>query len=72
MYLMPCKVRCINSAMDTHDDVINKNIFRITGPLCLGNSPVTCEFPSQRPVTQSFDVFFDLCLNKLLSKQSKH
>ena len=28
------------------------------------NSPVTGEFPSQRPVTQSFDVFFDLRLNK--------
>ena len=30
--------------------------------LCAGNSPVTGEFPAQRPVTQSFDVFFDLCL----------
>ena len=38
--------------------------------LCAGNSPVTSEFPSQRPVTQSFDVFFDLHLNKRLSKQS--
>ena len=37
---------------------------------CVGNSPVTGEFPSQRPVTWSFDVFFDLCLNKLLIKQS--
>ena len=35
-----------------------------------GNSPVTCEFPTQRPVTRSFDVFFVLCLNKRLSKQS--
>ena len=25
---------------------------------------VLCEFLSQRPVTRSFDVFFDLCLNK--------
>ena len=31
--------------------------------LCEGNSPVTGEFPSQRPVTQSFDVFFDLRMN---------
>ena len=31
--------------------------------------PVTGEFPSQRPVKQSFDVFFDLRLNKRLSKQ---
>ena len=38
--------------------------------LCAGNSPVTGEFPSQRPVTWSFDVFFDLRLNKRLSKQS--
>ena len=38
--------------------------------LCAGNSPVTGEFPAQRPVTRSFDVFFDLRLNKLLSKQS--
>ena len=26
--------------------------------LCEGNSPVTGEFPLQRPVTQSFGVFF--------------
>ena len=30
----------------------------ITGPSA-GNSPVTCEFPAQRPVMRSFDVFFD-------------
>ena len=30
--------------------------------LCAGNSPVSVEFPSHRPVTRSFDVFFDLCL----------
>ena len=38
--------------------------------ICAGNSPVTGEFPAQRPVTRSLDVFFDLCLNKRLSKQS--
>ena len=37
---------------------------------CAGNSPVPGEFPPQRPVTRSFDVFLDLCLNKPLSKQS--
>ena len=26
---------------------------------CAGNWPVTGEFPSKRPVTRSFDVFFD-------------
>ena len=48
----------------------NGNIFRVTGHLC-GNSPVTGEFHAQRPVTRSFDVFFDLRLNKRLSKQSR-
>ena len=37
--------------------------------ICAGNSPVSGEFPAQRPVTRSFDVFFDLRLNKRLSKQ---
>ena len=27
--------------------------------LCAGNSLVTGEFPAQRPVMRSFDVFFD-------------
>ena len=26
--------------------------------ICTGNAPVTGEFPAQRPVTRSFDVFF--------------
>ena len=38
--------------------------------ICAGNSPVPGEFPTQRPVTRSFEVFFDLRLNKRLSKQS--
>ena len=38
--------------------------------LCAGNSPVTGEFPSQKPVTRSFDGFFDLHMNKRLGKQS--
>ena len=38
--------------------------------LFVGNSPVTGEFPSERPVMGSFDVFSDLLLNKRLSKQS--
>ena len=32
--------------------------------ICAGNSPVPGEIPTQRPVTRSFDVFFDLRLNK--------
>ena len=38
--------------------------------LCAGNSPVIGEFPAQRQVTRSFDVFFGQCLNKRLCKQS--
>ena len=38
--------------------------------ICAGNSPVTSEFLAQRPVTRNFDVFFDLCLDKRLSKRS--
>ena len=37
--------------------------------LCEGNPPVTGGFPSQRPVPRSFDVFFDLRLNKRLSNR---
>ena len=47
---------------------MERNIFRVTGPLC-GEFTGPGEFPSQRPVTRSFDVFFDLRLNKRLSKQ---
>ena len=47
----------------------NGNIFRVTGHLC-GNSLVTGEFPAQRPVTRSVDIFYDLRPNKRLSKQS--
>ena len=39
--------------------------------LCAGNSPVYGEFPVQRPVTRSFDVFFDLYLIKRLRKHSR-
>ena len=46
----------------------NGNIFRVTGPLC-GEFTGPGEFPTQRPVTRSFDIFFDLRLNKRLSKQ---
>ena len=46
----------------------NGNIFCVTGPLC-GEFTGPGEFPTQRPVTRSFDVSFDLRLNKWLSKQ---
>ena len=44
----------------------NGNIFRVTGPLC-GEFTGPGEFPAQRPVTRSFDGFFDLSPNKCLS-----
>ena len=47
----------------------NGNIFRVTGPLCWEFTGPG-EFPTQRPVTRSFDVFFDLLPKKRLSKQS--
>ena len=61
---------------DVHEDKLDKsmmtssngNIFRITDPLS-GEFIGPGEFPTQRPVTRSFDVFFDLRLNKRLDKQ---
>ena len=46
-----------------HDDVIKRKHSRVSGPLWGGHR-------SQMLVTRSFDVFFDLRLNKRLSKQS--
>ena len=37
--------------------------------ICAGNSPVPGEFPPQKPVTRSFNVYFDMRPNKRLSKQ---
>ena len=81
LLVRPCYVygKCNLSIMAQHCAIIcsfyfmmtssNGSIVRITG-LCAGNSPVTGEFLAQRPVTRSFDVFFDLRLNKRLSKQT--
>ena len=53
-----------------HDDVIKiMETFTALLAICAGNSPVPSEFPTQRPVTRSFDVSFGLRLNKWLSKQ---
>ena len=48
-----------------HDDVIKWKHFPRYRPFVRG------EFPTQRPVTRSFDVYFDLRLNKRLCKQSR-
>ena len=42
--------------------------FSVVLAICAGNSPVAGEFPTLRPVTRSFGAFFDLCVNKRLSK----
>ena len=42
--------------------------FSVLLVICAWNSPVTGEFPAQRPETRSFGVFFELCLNKRLTK----
>ena len=57
----------------THYDVIKWKHFPRYWPFVGegGSWPATGEFPSQRPVTRRFDVFFDLRLNRRLSKQSR-
>ena len=56
----------IVSKAAVHDDVIKWKHFPRYWPFMRG----TAEFPTQRPVTRSFDEFFYLRLNKRLSKQS--
>ena len=51
-----------------HDDVIKWKHFPRNWPF-VGGIHRSGEFPTQMPVTRSFDVFFDLRLNKRLSKQ---
>ena len=58
-----------SSAAATMMTSSNRNISASLA-ICAGNSPVTGEFPAQRPVMRSFEVFFDLWLNRRLSKQS--
>ena len=55
-----------------HDDVRRFTQTRVpqhNGKTWWRHQMVTGEFPAQRPVTRSFDVFSDLRLNKRLSKQ---
>ena len=63
-------IKLICEICKCHYDVIKWKHFPCYWPFVRGNSPVTGEFPSQRPVTRIFDVFFDPLLNKRLSKQS--
>ena len=55
-----------------HDDVIKWKHLPRYWPFVRGiHRSGPGEFPSQRPVTRSFNVSFDLRLNKRLSKQSQ-
>ena len=62
------------SSLFNHDDVIKQTRYwpyvRGIHRSLLGDSPAIGEFPLQRPVTRTFDVFFDLRLNRRLSEQS--
>ena len=52
-----------------HDDVIKWKHFPRYWPFVRGIQPVPGEFPTRRPATRDFDVFFDLHPNKRLSIQ---
>ena len=64
VFLTLCRIMVKHDMMTSS----NGNIFRVTGPLC-GEFTGHRQFFAQRPVTRSFDVFYDLRLNKRLSKQ---
>ena len=67
-----CLLRWQNVAKNRIDDSWWRHqmeTFTALPAICAGNLPVTGEVPSQSPVMRSFDVFFDLRLNKRLSKQ---
>ena len=68
--LLPYVRRCLLKMDRNMMTSSNRNNFPVLA-LCAGNSPVISEFPTQRPVTRIFDVFFYLLPNKLLSKQSR-
>ena len=63
-YIVSCEGKYSSEPRNAMVTSSNGNIFRVTGPLCE-------EFAAQRPVTWSFDVFFDLRPNKRSSKQSR-
>ena len=54
-----------------HDDVIKWKHFLRYWPFVRGIHRSLVNSPAQRPVKRSFDVFFDLCLIKWLSKHSR-
>ena len=59
----------VHDMLPSYDDVIKGNMFRVTGHLC-GEFTGCRGIPAKLPVTRSFDVFFDLQLNRRLGKRS--
>ena len=71
-YMICCIVppkNCVHGSLSIMMTSSNGNIFRVTDHLC-GEFTDHRWILAQRPVTRSFDVFFDLRLNKRLRKQS--
>ena len=61
-YVMFCYVM-LYGIIELSTMTSSRETFSMLLALCAGNSPVTGEFPTQRPVTRSFDVLFDLWIN---------
>ena len=49
-----CDYLCMQCMMTSSNETFSESL-----ALCVGNSPVTGEFPSQRPVMMCFDIFFN-------------
>ena len=64
-----CRIRIVPNKLGPSWSRHPMETFSALPAFCVGSSPVTGEFPSQRPVTRIFDVFFDLRLNQQLCKQ---
>ena len=69
-FLVYCNECRYSRHSSLHDDVIERKRKPRYWPFCAGNSPVTGEFPTKRPVTRGFDVSLICAMNKRLSKQS--
>ena len=72
--LIRCQLNCggqLSSKLRPHMKTSSNGTSSALLVICAGSSPVTAEFPAQKPVTRSFDVFFDLRLNKRLSNNSE-
>ena len=71
VYKRICASPCINGVLqqDASWWRYQMETFSAWQAIYAENSPVPGEFPGKRPVTRNFYVFFDLHLNKRLSKQ---